>query len=231
MPYKEGHAPTPTCGHPDVPYAAKGLCRNCYMAAKRGRKGRPSARIPECHPDRRHKADGLCAACYEVRRTQREREQFPPTEPLPRRMATCHPERPHFAKNLCRACYAARWRAGGAHDRMATCHPDRPEYARRLCQYCFTRPTRRAHQLRQLYGPGAPERYEASFLEQGGRCAICGQPESSKLTSHLSVDHDHATNEWRGLLCNSCNNGLGRFKDEPAILLAAIAYLEAHKNQ
>jgi hypothetical protein len=60
--------------------------------------------------------------------------------------------------------------------------------------------------------------------EQGWVCAICGNPTA---TGHrLAVDHDHTTHRVRGLLCESCNNGLGRFKDSPELLRLAALYLE-----
>jgi hypothetical protein len=53
----------------------------------------------------------------------------------------------------------------------------------------------------------------------GGRCAICDG------TNRLVVDHCHASVAFRGILCNSCNVGLGFFKDNPALLSRAIDYL------
>ncbi|MGD0053597.1 MAG: endonuclease domain-containing protein, partial [Vulcanimicrobiaceae bacterium] len=41
----------------------------------------------------------------------------------------------------------------------------------------------------------------------------------------LHVDHDHRTNEVRGLLCRWCNQMLGSAKDDPARLRGAIDYL------
>lgn len=53
-------------------------------------------------------------------------------------------------------------------------------------------------------------------------CAVCGKPPTEQ---RLSVDHSHETGEVRGLLCNNCNSGIGRFKDNPETLVAAAVYL------
>lgn len=58
-------------------------------------------------------------------------------------------------------------------------------------------------------------------------CQICGKTGTNdSLKDKLHVDHDHATGEIRGMLCDNCNKGLGCFKDDPERLLAAIYYLE-----
>lgn len=62
------------------------------------------------------------------------------------------------------------------------------------------------------------------LLEQHDRCAICGTDGWGKKGPQ--VDHCHATGRVRGILCLNCNNGLGRFGDDPARLRAAAAYLE-----
>jgi len=59
-------------------------------------------------------------------------------------------------------------------------------------------------------------------------CDICGDKQET-----LAIDHDHdcCSGKYscgsciRGFLCNNCNNGLGRFRDDPLLLRAAIEYL------
>lgn len=63
--------------------------------------------------------------------------------------------------------------------------------------------------------------YQQMVAAQGGRCAICGEIP----TKPLLVDHRHGDGQVRGLLCRTCNLGLGHFKDNPELLTAAIAYL------
>jgi hypothetical protein len=62
-------------------------------------------------------------------------------------------------------------------------------------------------------------------LGQGDRCAICGDAEPQH------IDHDHETGRIRQLLCQRCNNGLGLFKDDPAVLRAAAEYVEEHRRR
>lgn len=70
--------------------------------------------------------------------------------------------------------------------------------------------------------------YGLILQKQGQSCAICG--ERAAADRRLEVDHDHATNRIRGLLCSKCNNGLARFRDDPNLLRIAIDYLQNRKQ-
>lgn len=56
--------------------------------------------------------------------------------------------------------------------------------------------------------------------EEVGYCEICG------ATENLVVDHDHETDEVRGVLCSPCNVALGYMQDSPSRLRSAASYLE-----
>src|SRR5262249_60686824 len=74
--------------------------------------------------------------------------------------------------------------------------------------------------LRRLYGISAAD-YDALLDKDGGVCAICRK----RSKRRLCVDHCHRTGTIRGLLCASCNLGLGSLKEDQASLVAALAYL------
>lgn len=67
------------------------------------------------------------------------------------------------------------------------------------------------------------QQYESMFEDQGGVCAICGK--SCTTGNRLAVDHSHADGRVRGLLCLNCNQGIGKFFDDPELLIKAAGYL------
>lgn len=56
-----------------------------------------------------------------------------------------------------------------------------------------------------------------------GRCESCGTTDPGK--KDWSIDHDHKTGRFRGILCTCCNVALGMVKDSSATLLALVQYL------
>lgn len=70
-----------------------------------------------------------------------------------------------------------------------------------------------------------PKAHYQSLLEaQNYSCAICGI-KAEETKQGLAVDHSHATDQVRGLLCMRCNVGLGYFKDNINSLNEAVNYL------
>jgi hypothetical protein len=72
------------------------------------------------------------------------------------------------------------------------------------------------------------EDYENMYYAQKGQCKICQTPKElfpEQKTNGLYVDHCHSSNEVRGLLCGTCNAGLGMFKDNPEFLKRAVEYI------
>lgn len=63
---------------------------------------------------------------------------------------------------------------------------------------------------------------------QGGTCAICKTPIEAK-SAH--VDHNHDSGKVRGILCSSCNLGLGKFRDDFEVLRSAAMYLLFYQGQ
>jgi hypothetical protein len=81
----------------------------------------------------------------------------------------------------------------------------------------------RSRRLTNEYGI-TKEQFDEMAEAHGFACLICGQ-----RPVLLSVDHCHVTGIVRGLLCDPCNNGLSRFRDNTSVMRNAILYLEKFK--
>lgn len=82
----------------------------------------------------------------------------------------------------------------------------------------------RTHDLKERYGITL-EDYDKLLLAQDNKCGICKQ--ERPINKNLDVDHNHKTDEVRGLLCRNCNRGLGYFKEAETALQSAIDYLRS----
>jgi Recombination endonuclease VII len=68
------------------------------------------------------------------------------------------------------------------------------------------------------------EIFDALWEACEGNCSICSkQLDLDSPDTHL--DHCHSNGGARGILCRHCNQGLGQFRDDPALLESAIRYL------
>jgi hypothetical protein len=71
----------------------------------------------------------------------------------------------------------------------------------------------------------SPERFETMLEEQRFSCAICFDPLNISKGKY-GLDHNHKTGEARGILCPTCNKGIGLLKDNPVVLRSAATYLD-----
>ncbi len=67
--------------------------------------------------------------------------------------------------------------------------------------------------------------YENMRLIQENKCKICTKEKK------LFVDHCHTTGKVRGLLCATCNVGLGSYLDNTELLKEAIKYLDKSREE
>jgi len=148
--------------------------------------------------------------------------------------------------SLCKTCYKARtykWQVENREKRNASTrkryalkgwsNPEKQREATRQWRKKnpgVSRMSNKRTKLKLKYGL-TPERISAIFVEQAGKCAICYKPldvmaETKKARPH--IDHNHETGVARGLLCLTCNTGLGMFGDSVDLLSAAMDYLLRH---
>jgi hypothetical protein len=173
----------------------------------------------------RRSRDGLAFYCRahlaeraarsrEARRVQPRRHRFPPPQlEVPDGFKWC----PDCSEVLPLAGFPrSKANASGIATYCLACHNARSRRSREKLGGS------RTYHLTRRYGISAQEA-DLMAVDQGGLCAICGTAPA------VHVDHDHATNEVRQLLCFNCNGGLGQFKDDPAVLRAAARYVEAHR--
>jgi hypothetical protein len=106
-------------------------------------------------------------------------------------------------------------------------------YAQSRCKDCESirkkqykyEPSQQSREKHRFKKYGLTENaYQNLILSQNNLCAICD--ESSEKS--LYIDHDHKTGKVRGLLCSTCNTGLGFFRDDSNLLNKAINYLSSN---
>jgi len=150
------------------------------------------------------------------------------------------------ARGMCQSHYSKRYhmenKSANAvrHKIWRENHPE--QFSKQQARYRANNPDkeRDRHWRRMLKQYGLTSgQYNDMLASQGNKCAICGidatiyrnglvvKDSRGRGPRRFAVDHDHATNRVRGLLCNRCNQGLGMFKEDGVILGKAIRYLDS----
>lgn len=154
-----------------------------------------------------------------------------------RRQATCHPERKNHGHGLCKSCSTKVWRANNPYKvkqyamnaskyikSWLLTHPENVQLHRKdnnekrcLEPEWYSLMSRlRQHKL-------TLDQYHALQEQQDFCCAICHEEKP------LVIDHNHQMNKVRGLLCSTCNAGIGSLKESAVLFNNAGKYIE-HYN-
>lgn len=92
-----------------------------------------------------------------------------------------------------------------------------------ICKNCNSKNKKR--KKLENYGLSASD-LKWMILNQNNKCKICGiNFDQTTINKRINIDHNHKTNEVRGLLCINCNLGLGYFMDNHNLLFKADQYL------
>lgn len=123
----------------------------------------------------------------------------------------------------CKACVVAR------SNRSHALNPQRSK--RSLARFHAKHPRyQKNYDLQRNYGIDLAA-FDRMRDAQNYACAICERPEAALPRRTLVVDHDHDSGHVRGLLCATCNTGIGHFADDPARMRNAIHYMEKHSGK
>ena len=179
--------------------------------------------------DGRHFAKGLCAYHY-----GRKQKGIPLDHVGPRERAARETE----DTKVCAGCDELKpldefsRLKHGRKGRQGRCKPctavysqrsnERPEAKQRKREYKKSergKEVERASRIRRFGEKGVE-------LDQrrrdGALCEACEHPDRP-----TRLDHDHDTDEPRGLLCHNCNVALGLVNDDPTVLQGLIDYLNS----
>ena len=102
---------------------------------------------------------------------------------------------------------------------------DRTAYLREF--YLKRKDVYKEKHLQKAYGISLND-FIKMLEDQGYRCGICATHLAEANPKNVHIDHCHDSGVIRGVLCNSCNMGIGMLKDNVTVLKQAIVYLEKH---
>lgn len=102
--------------------------------------------------------------------------------------------------------------------------------ARDRAKYVRRRPQILEQKLQKAYGISKAD-FDRMLEEQSGCCAICKTDDWKGKHGSPCVDHCHASNKVRALLCSECNLAIGQMRDDAERLRAAADYLDFYKKK
>jgi len=132
----------------------------------------------------------------------------------------------------CKAVVAAEARARRVRNaKYAVENPDDPRHGTISFQSNYRCKCDKCRAVRNDYvyekRRGVPRTTMQTILDaQDGKCASCGRDLDGRK-KHF--DHNHETEELRGVLCGQCNMALGLLGDDPSRIKQLLSYRESYK--
>ena len=123
-----------------------------------------------------------------------------------------------FSKKICNICHKLRSTAKFAKNQNAK---DNRSVRRPSCQSCRKR-------LEGVHISSAEKSKwsKSKPVDEPFECPICSKRTIAGITSKVVLEHDHRSGKVRGWVCDSCNTGIGRFKDDKELLKRAIKFIK-----
>ena len=123
-----------------------------------------------------------------------------------------------FPKKICNVCHKLKKTTDFAKNQNAK---NNRSARRPSCKSCRVK----------MEGTGVSKTDRIEWLKKNPHnepfeCPICKKRTIASVTSKVVLEHDHRTGKPGGWICDSCNTGLGRFKDDVELLKSAIKFLK-----
>lgn len=123
-----------------------------------------------------------------------------------------------FPKKICNVCHKLKKTSEFAKNQNAK---NNRSVRRPSCKDCRIK----------MEGTGIPKVDKIKWLKEKPvnepfECPVCKKRTIAGVTSKVVLEHDHHTGKAGGWICDSCNTGLGRFKDDIELLKSAIEFLK-----
>jgi len=123
-----------------------------------------------------------------------------------------------FSKKICNVCHKLKKTTEFAKNQNAK---NNRSVRRPSCKDCRVK----------MEGIGVPEIDKIKWLKKKPvnepfECPVCKKRTIAGVTSKIVLEHNHHTGKAGGWICDSCNTGLGRFKDDIKLLKSAIEFIK-----
>ena len=131
-----------------------------------------------------------------------------------------------------RRAYAAKWRKNNRKKTRLYYaawkqHPNHRTSVRNAHAKYLQNHPEAARLSAQLYRLTAIARFAVQHFV--GVCGICETPKPQHK-KRFTLDHDHETKKFRGIVCGHCNSAMGMTGDSPNLLRLMADWIERHRG-